>query len=278
MDFDAISASNYPLPDLVKFLNHGFENYLVPIQFNNATFLNMLHKDGIDLTASRVLTADERPCGIALIALRGARRVSRLAAMGIAKEMRSKGAGSWFMDKLIKGARQRGDREMVLEVIEQNEPAVKLYRKYRFESIRRLIGFTRRGRDAEESGKSDLHKIDLREMGRLISQHGLLDLPWQLSGESIAQMTPPASAYCRGRAYIAVSNLDTKHVVIWSLLVEQNARGNGLGTNMLNSMIANHTGKTWHVPAVFPEEFGKVFERAGFEKEQLSQWQMKLSL
>jgi hypothetical protein len=47
---------------------------------------------------------------------------------------------------------------------------------------------------------------------------------------------------------------------------------------MLKSMIANHKGKVWHVPAVFPEEFGKVFERAGFEKEKLSQWQMRLML
>jgi hypothetical protein len=42
--------------------------------------------------------------------------------------------------------------------------------------------------------------------------------------------------------------------------------------------MAHHAGKTWHVPAIFPEEFGNVFERAGFEKENLSQWQMKLSL
>jgi hypothetical protein len=47
---------------------------------------------------------------------------------------------------------------------------------------------------------------------------------------------------------------------------------------MLKSLIANHAAKTWHVPAVFPEEFEKVFERAGFEKEKLSQWQMKLTL
>jgi hypothetical protein len=32
------------------------------------------------------------------------------------------------------------------------------------------------------------------------------------------------------------------------------------------------------MPAILPEEFGKVFERAGFEREELSQWQMKLDL
>jgi ribosomal protein S18 acetylase RimI-like enzyme len=276
VNFDTATASNYSLPDLVEFLNRGFEDYFVTIQFNTGTFLNMIRKDGIDLTASRVLVVDDQPCGIALIARRG--WTSRLAAMGIAKEARGKGAGSWFMDELVKEAYEREDHEMVLEVIEQNDPAVKLYRKVGFQTVRRLIGFTRRGNGAEDGARSDLQEIDLREMGKLISQHGLSDLPWQLSGESIAQMNPPARAYRKGQAYVAVSNLDSEHLVIWSLLVAQNARGNGLATDMLKSIIAYHADKTWHVPAVFPEEFGRVFERAGFEKEKISQWQMRLSL
>ena len=274
MDFDAVPASNYPLPDLVQFLNQGFESYFVPIQFDMVMFLNMLRKDGIDLTVSRVLLIEDQPSGIALIARRG--WTSRLAAMGIAKERRGKGAGSWFMEQLIKEACQRGEREMWLEVIEQNEPAVKLYQKSGFQSVRRLIGLIRK--DAAEKELEPLQEIDLREIGRLISQHGLSDLPWQLSGESIAQMNPPARAYRKGPAYIAISNPEAERVVIWSLLVEEVARGNGLGTDMLRSIIANYRGKSWHVPAIFPEEFENVFVNAGFEREKLSQWQMKLNL
>jgi GNAT superfamily N-acetyltransferase len=144
MDFSAVPASNYPLADLVKFVNRGFEAYFVPIQFNPATLLNMLYKDSIDLTASRILLVDEQPCGIALIARREALYASRLAAMGIAREVRGKGAGSWLMDVLIREARQRNDHEMELEVIEQNEPAVKLYRKSGFQAVRRLVGFIRK--------------------------------------------------------------------------------------------------------------------------------------
>ena len=273
MNFDTVPASNFPLSDLVKFLNQGFEDYFVPIQFNTETFLTMLRKDGTDLTTSRVLLVEEQPCGIALIARRG--WTSRLAAMGIAREARGKGVGSWFMEELINEARQRGEHEMVLEVIEQNEAAVRLYQKSGFDAVRRLFGFTRNGKTTQESEKNNLQEIDLREMSRLISQHGLSDLPWQLSGESIAQMNPPARAYQKGQAYIVLSNPAAEHVVIWSVLVEPNARGNRLGTDMLKNVMANHTGKTWHVPAIFPEEFIRVFERAGFEQEKLSQWQMR---
>jgi len=274
MDFDIAPASDYPLPDLVNFLNRGFENYLVPIHFNTVMFMNMLRKDGIDLTASRLLITNDHVCGIALIARRG--WACRLAAMGIEKETRGMGGGSWFMQELIEEACQRGDREMVLEVLEQNEPAVKLYQKVGFQTIRRLIGCIRN--PAVENQRSNLQEIDLREMGRLISQDGLSDLPWQISGESIAQMTPPARVYRNEQAYVVISDPKMERVVIWSLLVERERRGHGFGTDILKTVIANHPGKKWHMPALLPEELGKVFERAGFEREALSQWQMKLNL
>jgi GNAT superfamily N-acetyltransferase len=276
MPLTTTPASDYPLPDLIRLLNRGFEDYFVSIQFNATTFSNMLRKDGIDLAESRVLSVDRQPCGIALIARRSSLSTSRLAAMGIAKEARGKGAGSWFMEELIQEARQRGDREMVLEVIEQNEPAVRLYRSCGFETVRRLIGLT--VKDPIGNAKNTLYELELQKMGQLISQHALPDLPWQLSGESIAQMIPPARAYRKEQAYIVISNPEAEHVVIWSLLVEKEARGHGLGADMLKTVFANHSAKTWHVPALLPEELGKVFERAGFAKEDLSQWQMRLAL
>ena len=274
MDFETKSASDTSLFDLVEILNRGFEGYFVPITFNLNAFLNMLHRDGIDLTCSRLLLAKGEPAGIALLARRG--WTSRLAAMGIASEIRGKGAGTWFMKQLIQEACDRGEREMVLEVIEQNEPAVHLYEKSGFDVVRRLISFT--CKDAVEDVGSELEEIDIRQAANRIMQYGLTNLPWQLSGESISQFDPPARAYQNEGAYIVISNPEAKDIAIWSLLVEPQQRGNGLGVQMLKSVIAYHPGKTWHVPAILPEELGKVFERAGFVKEELSQWQMRLSL
>ncbi len=274
MQFDLKPASDYPLPDLVQMLNRGFEEYLVPIHLNVSQFLAMVRKDSIDLTSSRVLLVDETPSGAALIARRG--WTCRLAAMGIVIETRGKGAGSWFMEKLIREARERGDREMVLEVIEQNDPAVRLYEKFEFQTVRRLIGLIRREAVELEDGK--LEEVDVREVGALIGQFSLPDLPWQLAAETIAQMTPPVRAFCKGQAYVVLSNLDADHVVVWSLLVEPDSRGNKHGINLLKQVIANHPGKTWHIPAIYPEELGPVFERASFERETISQWQMRLPL
>jgi len=274
MDFDLRPASDLRLPDLVQTLNRGFEEYPVPIHLNLSQFLGMVRKDSIDLTASRVLFTDDQMVGVALIARRG--WTSRLAAMGIAIESRNKGAGSWLMDKLIREARERGDHAMTLEVIEQNDPAVRLYEKFEFQIVRRLIGMIRR--EAVELEDGALQEIDARDAGALISQFGLSDLPWQLAGETISQLTPPVRAFCKGPALIVLSDPGANHVVVWSLLVKPEARGNHHGADLLKQVIANHPGKTWHVPAIYPEELGAVFERACFEREPLSQWQMRLPL
>jgi len=280
MNFDVKPASDYHLPDLVTWLNQGFEGYFVPIHFNAGQFLSMVRKDGIDLNSSRTLLADGTPSGVALIARRG--WTSRLAAMGISAPMRGKGAGTWFMKELIREACERGERETVLEVIEQNAPAVALYKKSGFEIVRRLVGFERSAKSPTSAAKSGdfalLEEIDIRTVSNLVSYFGLPDLPWQLSGESIAQTNPPARAYKNGLAYAIISNPTAEHVVVWTVLVEPEARGKNLGVQMLKNVIANHPGKTWHVPAIFPEEFTKLFEQVGFVKEELSQWQMRLIL
>ncbi len=274
MEMEVKPASDYPLPDLLYLLNRSFEDYLVPISLNLIQFLTMLRKDSVDLYASRVLIMGGEPSGVALIGRRG--WASRLAAMGIVQNIRGMGAGKWLMEKLIQEARERREREMVLEVIEQNEYAARLYRGCGFQSVRRLIGLTRKSDGEKETRPLD--EIDLREAGTLISQYGIPDLPWQLAGETIAHLTPPARAYRKDRAYAVISSPEAEHVVIWTLLVEPAARGKHLGVDMLKSVMANHSGKTWHVSAIMPEEFGSVFERAGFEREDISQWQMKLTL
>src|SRR5262245_53433765 len=191
MDLDIRAASDYPLPELTQLLNLSFENYLVPIDFNLVQFLTMLRKDSIDLFSSRVLLMDDEPSGMALIARRG--WSSRLAAMGIVENKRGLGAGQWLLEKLIKEARDRKEHEMFLEVIEQNEYAVRLYRRCGFQSVRRLIGLVCEG--SLDGETKPLEEVDLRDVGKLISQYGISDLPWQLAGETIAHLNPPARAY-----------------------------------------------------------------------------------
>ena len=272
--FSFASASELPIPQLADLLTRGFEGYFVPIHITAPVLLTMIRRDGIDLTESRVFLKDEEPIGVALIARRG--WTSRLAAMGIVSNARNSGAGTWAMQNLIEEARLRGDKEMLLEVIEQNTAGVKLYQKVGFKIVRRLLGYRLENPQAESG--DELIEIDIRELARLVTYYGMPDLPWQLSGASIMQHTPPARAFRVGEAYCLISNPDAEHVAISSVLINAGAQQPDFGEALMRALFARFPNKTWHVSAIYPEEVCGMFEQAGMQRETISQWQMSLTL
>ncbi len=267
-------ASEFPISQLADLLTRGFEDYFVPIHIDESVFLTMLRRDSIDLTASRVVFRDSEPIGVGMIARRG--WTSRLAAMGIVTHDRNSGVGTWAMNQLIEEARARGEKQMLLEVIEQNIAGVKLYEKVGFEKIRRLVGYKIENPQVEV--RHQLEEMDIRELGRLVTYHGLNDLPWQLSGATITQHTPPSRAFRINDAYCLISDPSAEHVAISSVLVKTRSRGAGLSRVLLRALFANFPNKTWHVSAIFPEEMSFIFEQVGMTREQISQWQMLLTL
>ena len=267
-------AHEYPIPFLADLMTRSFEGYLVPINITDIVLLTMLRRDGIDLTASRVLMRDDEPIGLAMIARRG--WTSRLAAMGITSNARSGGVGTWAMEQLIAEAKARGEKEMLLEVIEQNTAGVKLYEKVGFKKIRRLVGYKLENPQVESD--VEIEEIDIREVARQVTYHGFKDLPWQLSGTSIMQHTPPSRAFRINDAYCLISNPDVTDVAISSVLVKARSRGAGLSAVLMRALFAKFPGKVWHVSPIYPEEMGFIFEHVGMERETLSQWQMSRAL
>jgi ribosomal protein S18 acetylase RimI-like enzyme len=272
--FEFKPASAYSIAEIADLLTRSFEGYFVPIHITESALLTMLRRDGIDLTESRILIKNGEPIGMALIARRG--WTSRLAAMGIVSNSRNSGAGSWAMGKLIEEARARDDRELVLEVIEKNMVGLKLYEKFGFKAVRRLVGYKLENPPADS--KEELQEVDIRELARLVTYYGLQDLPWQLSGTTIAHHTPPSRAFRLHDAYCLISDPAAEHVGISSVLVKTGSRGAGLSLMLIRAVFSRFPNKTWHVSAIFPEEMGVIFEQAGMKREEITQWQMSLKL
>ncbi|MBK6795159.1 MAG: GNAT family N-acetyltransferase [Anaerolineales bacterium] len=267
-------AHEYSTSFLADLMTRSFEAYFVPINITDTVLLTMLRRDGIDLTASRVLMKDGEPVGLAMIARRG--WTSRLAAMGITVNARGSGVGTWAMAQLVAEARERGDKEMLLEVIEQNTAGVKLYEKSGFKKMRRLVGYKLNNPQVDTA--EEIEEIDIRELARTVTYHGMQDLPWQLSGTTIMQHTPPSRAFRLNDAYCLISNPDVMDVAIQSVLVKARSRGAGLSGVLLRTLFAKFPGKVWHVSAIYPEEMGFIFEHVGMQRESLSQWQMSRAL
>jgi ribosomal protein S18 acetylase RimI-like enzyme len=272
MPIETQSVLEYGLSKTAAVLNLGFSDYFVPIQLNLSSFSDLMRIGTIDLALSKVALRNDKAVGAALIARRG--WSSRLAAMSIIPEARGQKVGLSLVNHLVEEAKDRGDQRMELEVITQNEPAVKLYQKVGFQTIRRLFGYKI---EAPRGETAELEEIDLRELSKLVNIYGVNRLPWQLSGEDLAAKGPPYRAYKLGAAFVAITNPDAEGVVIYSILTLPRARGQNQASDLLRALFAAYPGKTWSIPAIYPEEFDPFFEKLGFEKQTLSQFQMELN-
>lgn len=277
MPLEFPSIADFGLAPAADVFTRGFADYLVKIVASPAVLLGMVRADGVDLGVSRIVVADGVPVGAALIARRG--WTCRLAGMCLVPEGRRRGTGLALMERLGADAAARGERTMVLEVIEQNAPAVRLYEKCGFAKVRRLVGFDGPAAPVPaESAVLALEEIDIRELANVVARHGLADLPWQVSAETLAQQGPPSRAYRCGGSWVLISDPNAAVVAVRALLTEPAARGQGSAARTLRAVMERWPGRQWRVAALMPEEMAPAFGEAGFTRAALSQWQMTRAL
>jgi GNAT superfamily N-acetyltransferase len=234
----------------------------------------MVRRDSVDLTLSRVMLNEGQPVGVALIARRG--WTSRLAAMAIIPEARGRSIAKACMTQLLDEAQARGDRTMTLEVIEQNTPAVRLYEQFGFQIIRRLVGHS--GQPQAQPCDVRLETVDVREAARVLIAHNSPDLPWQLSGETLAQAGPPNIGYRSPTSFIVLTDPGAPTITVQALVTLPDARQQGNAAGLLRAAIARHPERTWRTSAIWPEAMSGVFEQAGLRRDALTQWQMTRAL
>ncbi|HEX8702083.1 MAG TPA: GNAT family N-acetyltransferase [Myxococcaceae bacterium] len=262
---DLTPASELSLRELSTLFARSFEGYFVTIPDAPHLFDARVRSENISLAESRIARVDGEPVGLVLMARRG--RVSRVAGMGIVPAHRHRRLGGAMLSPLLEEARTRGDTRMVLEVIEQNTPALKLYERLGFQRVRRLVGFS--GTLAPEP--ATLEEVEPRECARLLPE----SLPWQLAPATVAGLALPARAFRLGPAVVVVADVSAPTLTLRSLAVEPEARGKGAGRRLLRALAAAHPGKSLSVSAIVPEGPSEhFFLGAGLTYLSLSQLEL----
>ncbi|MCF7688191.1 MAG: GNAT family N-acetyltransferase [Cephaloticoccus sp.] len=273
LEFSTVKA--FGLPEAAELLTHAFADYLVTIKFNAEMLQQMVPADSLDLDRSLVVHREGEPAGIILLARRNDR--CRVAGMAVVPAARRLGVGRAMMERVINDARRRGDRAMVLEVIEQNGAAVRLYEKLGFTKVRRLVGFAGSPPSAD-APVTDLTGVDLPVFAAMLSAHEPPDWPWQLSGQTVAQSSSPGVGYALAGAWIWLLNPAGPVVVVRAMAVEGEVNRTGRAEQLLRAVMARHPAPKWHVGAIWPEECADWFDAVGLERQEITQWQMKLAL
>jgi GNAT superfamily N-acetyltransferase len=316
MEITFAPALDFTLAELADALNTAFRGYFIEVHFTPQSVGQMVRCDSVDLNVSRCVLLGGIPVGVALIARRG--WTSRLAAMGLNTQQRGQGIGRRVMELLITEAAERGERAMVLEVIEQNTAALQLYTAMGFRTVRRLVSYVMEAQPAiatastgdiesallAEVGGPDragaiaaereceaeraceiaaieaaIEEVDLRNVARSLTMVSPDDFPWQLSGETLAQQGPPNRGYRLDAAFVALSNPTQAQVTIRAIGSSAPDETPQHEHRLLRALMAANPGKTWKAPPLFPEETATtLFEPLGFRREALTLLQMERRL
>ena len=181
MDVALEPASRRSYAELAQIFNAGYEGYYTPFTLDEAAFRAMSTMWDDDLEASRVAVVGGEPAGICKLAIRDER--GWIAGIGVAPAYRVRGIGETLMLGVIDEARARGLRELWLEVLVQNEPAIRLYEKLGFERVRELEVWAL-GSLARRRHKARV--VPLEQARERIRRERTWREPWQRADESVA--------------------------------------------------------------------------------------------
>ncbi len=136
-----VPAASFSLPALVRIFNRAFAGYALPIAQTEETLAAMIANNDVSLADSLVLLdgATGDAVGINLLALRPPR--GWIAGMGVDPAWRGQGHGAALMRAIIARSRALGLATLVLEVLEHNLPARRLYQGLGFAIMRTLRVF-----------------------------------------------------------------------------------------------------------------------------------------
>jgi ribosomal protein S18 acetylase RimI-like enzyme len=174
-------ASRWSYAELAEIFNAGYEGYFTPFTLDEASFRFMSTTWDDDLDASRVAVVEGEPAGICKLAIRGDQ--GWIAGIGVAVPHRGEGLGEALMRGVIDEARTRGIRDLWLEVLVQNEPAIRLYEKLGFETVRELEVWTLEPLVLQEHKVSTVPAATAHQ--RIQAERTWRE-PWQRADESVA--------------------------------------------------------------------------------------------
>ncbi len=273
MTLETIPAYDVPLEEQAKVFSQAFAGYIGgSFEMDAAALARFICNQGADLSYSHFVRTTDGLAGFAYINRTG--NISRVAGMGVVPAARRTGLARRLLAHLLEEARARGDQAMMLEVIEQNPAAHRLYIEQGFREIGHLLGWRRQANTAAAEPTELLEEISIIRATQMPSALEYPDLPWPISRHAIAK-SAARHAFRRGHTLIVMGDLEVSPVRVHALSCSDRMDWSAL-RKTTNTVLQRYPDREFFTPAVFPEQFGEeVFQPLGFAREPLSQFLMR---
>jgi ribosomal protein S18 acetylase RimI-like enzyme len=193
-------SNEFSLAELASVFTASYEGYFIPFVVDETQLRYMVEVFDLDLSRSLVAVERERPVGLANLGRRGER--TWLGGVGVVPDHRGSGVGESLTRMLLDQAREAGAREMVLEVIVENAPAIALYEKLGFARTRELEVLSL----AAATEHSEARETDVGEGLKVVAAARGGPEPWQRADETVANLarrgSPPRAITVDGAAAV----------------------------------------------------------------------------
>ncbi|HET9673423.1 MAG TPA: GNAT family N-acetyltransferase [Gaiellaceae bacterium] len=176
---ELVPAATFSDAELAALFTAGYEGYFMPIAIDADSFRFLARSFDYDLDASRVARDAEESVGLVMVARRDDE--AWIGGLAVIPERRGAGVGRRLMEAAAAEARARGVRQIWLEVLVQNEPAIRLYEQLGYERVRELEVWALDGFDEERAEGTSVATEDA--IGRVNDRP-----PWQRADETVANM------------------------------------------------------------------------------------------
>jgi ribosomal protein S18 acetylase RimI-like enzyme len=175
------------LPALAKAFQVSFSDYFVPMNMDETHLREFIYVNDIDLKLSFLAeTPSGQPVGQALSGRRGEQ--GWIGGVGLHPEYRGKGIARDLVRKQLMAFRDGGVQEVTLEVLSQNERAMKLYDKLGFETVRDLQYYRHMRPEIDDAPVPENLRFEDAPIEAVIEMY-TPDHPWQTMKESLSKGT-----------------------------------------------------------------------------------------
>jgi ribosomal protein S18 acetylase RimI-like enzyme len=164
---DLIPASAFSYEELTNAYNRTRVDYIVPMPMNAARLREYVETYDVDMDASVVAIDGNEVLGLAMLGVRPGR--TWITRLGVVRHQRRQRTGWTLVTHLIEQAQLKKASYIVIEVIEDNDPAHNLFVKKGFEVTRQLLVLRRPpARPRLEVPPAEVHALGYNEAVHLL--------------------------------------------------------------------------------------------------------------
>lgn len=265
--------------------SEAFSDYIADVSYMTEDVLRKrAAKNGIDLSLSAGAFHDDKLVAFTLAGVDlWQDELSAFDIMtGIIKPYRGQGIAGKMFDFALPELRKRGVRNFVLEVIQENEPAVRAYQKSGFEICRNFECFVAKAENLKVN-ENRANVLNIKEMDRSFLRQVSVFFDWRPSWEnsvsSLLRIPDELQVLGAFADETPVGVLAYYPLIRWInlLAVHRDFRRKGVASALIQHFLANLPSETKEIKAINVDSTDLAMQslliKTGFEK-LLSQYEM----